>query len=139
MTINFKEWLNKNESLANLASNLVSMHTGLPGFDELGMQSSIDAATNAAKLAPQYISGAYNTAQETLQKTLVPIDQATYLDLLKKCQDETSKERSAACAKLCMAGYTKGYSCQIGNCKPTPTKDYRGRKSTSWKCSPQNP
>jgi hypothetical protein len=52
--MNFKEWLDKNESLANIVGNVASMYTGLPGADELGMQSSLDNVVNMGRALPGY-------------------------------------------------------------------------------------
>lgn len=133
--MNFKEWLNKNESLTNLIGNMVSTYTGLPGFDELGLQSSADSVANIAKSMPYYATKAYNA----LEKAVVPIDSETQNELLKKCKDEKS---SKACAELCknagLTKYDKKYACEIGNCQVVRTKDFRGRRSIKWKCNPKD-
>lgn len=133
--MNFKKWLHKNESLTNLIGNMVSTYTGLPGFDELGLQSSADSVANVAKSVPYYATKTYNA----LEKTIAPIDSETKTELLKKCKDETS---SKACAELCknavLTKYDKKYACEIGNCKPVQARNARNRKYIKWKCNPKD-
>lgn len=133
--MNFKLWLNKNESLTNLIGNMVSTYTGLPGFDELGLQSSADSVGNIAKSIPYYANKTYNA----LEKTIAPLDSATTNELLKKCKNEKS---SKACAELCkkafLTKYDKKYACEIGGCKSITARDARNRKYIKWKCTPKD-
>lgn len=133
--MNFKIWLKKNESLTNLIGNMVSTYTGLPGFDELGLQSAADNVGNIAKSIPYYATKAYNA----LEKTIAPLDSATTNELLKKCKNEKS---SKACAELCknayLTKYDKKYACELGGCKSILARNARNRKYIKWECNPKD-
>jgi hypothetical protein len=134
--MNFKEWLDKNESLANIVGNVASMYTGLPGADELGMQSSLDNVVSMGRALPGYMKSAFDVGFDSFEKKMASsgLDPLSRSNLIGKCIDVKSSERVSSCAKLCVNGWNKANACNIGKCKPKMLRNSRGKKYSKWEC-----